>query len=1003
MKKEIALKKDELIQARKQALDQAQSNNSFPNLFDNTALQSLSDKDRALFKLYGQGIHVPLPYSCIHHAIEAQVAKHPLAIAIEHQGESMTYQELNHQANKLATILVKQGIRKGDFVGIFLQRSIPMVIGILATLKVGAAYVPQHAGVATSSQLLNIMEVTRMKVVLTLANFNDLIPQKEAVNIISIDEFLLDTIAQDQHFNAEFTPHTPVSQDEVCFTIFTSGTTGPPNGVQVSHKNVCNILLTSPGDLGMRHGLKVGQILSIAFDMAVWEILGALSHGATLVIRGKDINETAQQVDIIIATPSILSTIDANQCKRVQTVAVAGEPCPIPLANIWASFCNFYNSCGPTETTIVNTMQLCEPNAKHITIGKPTPNNTVYVLNEHKQPCAIGEVGQMWGGGHCVSKGYINNDELNKKRYALDPFLNNGEFMFNTGDLGRWNANGELEHYGRIDDQVKIRGFRVELDSVSSVLETTSLCKDAVTLKFDSQHLVAFVSPANVAIDKAMQKIKDKLPYYCLPKFIIPMDTFPMTSRGKVDKRKLMNIAKNKALKANSTTNKNTISQEELDVVKLPKQLPFFKRIWKTEALMHYHRIFTLVALINLCVLGYGIFKGQWWSTEAINLPIISNIVLINFSIGILVRQHYLINLFFKIATSIPHSVSIKIRRFFGKVYHFGGFHSGSNVSGTVWFALLVGSLTYAYHHQISNVSFRLISTTYFLLALLIGIVIMALPAIRAKFHNQFEKTHRFGGWTALLLFWLQTIFFIADQSSLSLATALLQSPSFWLLSLITFSIALPWLRLKKVAVDMVNPSSHVVLANFDYGVTPFAGSSTAISRNPLVEWHSFANVPTPDKDGFRLTISRAGDWTGQLIDDLPSHLWVKGIPTAGVGNIDQLFKRVIWVATGSGIGPCIPHLLSQNTPSLLIWATRSPRKTYGDALVDEILAVQPNAIIWNTDTHGKPDMVKLAYKAYQDFNAEAVICISNKKLTWKVVYGMESRNIPAYGAIWDS
>ena len=147
----------------------------------------------------------------------------------------------------------------------------------------------------------------------------------------------------------------------------------------------------------------------------------------------------------------------------------------------------------------------------------------------------------------------------------------------------------------------------------------------------------------------------------------------------------------------------------------------------------------------------------------------------------------------------------------------------------------------------------------------------------------------------------------------------------------------------------------------------------------------------------------RAGDWTGKFIDDLPSHVWVKGIPTAGVGNIDKLFKKVVWVATGSGIGPTLPHLLYQLTPARLIWSTRTPRETYGDQLVGEILAVEPNALIWDTNERGRPDLVKLAYEAYKEFDAEAVICISNKKLTWEVVYGMESRGIPAYGAIWDS
>lgn len=175
------------------------------------------------------------------------------------------------------------------------------------------------------------------------------------------------------------------------------------------------------------------------------------------------------------------------------------------------------------------------------------------------------------------------------------------------------------------------------------------------------------------------------------------------------------------------------------------------------------------------------------------------------------------------------------------------------------------------------------------------------------------------------------------------------------MLALVTFSVALPWLRLRKVAVRLERPSSHVVLARFDHGETPFAGSSTAISRSPLREWHSFANVPAPGEPGFRLTISRAGDWTGAFIDDLPAKVWVKGITTAGVANIETLFTKVVYVATGSGIGPCLPHLLAAEVPSRLVWATRDPRTTYGDALVDEILAVQPHALIWDTRGAASP------------------------------------------------
>lgn len=419
---------------------------------------------------------------------------------------------------------------------------------------------------------------------------------------------------------------------------------------------------------------------------------------------------------------------------------------------------------------------------------------------------------------------------------------------------------------------------------------------------------------------------------------------------------------------------------------------------------MHFNRLFFLVALANLFLFANGVVKEWLWHENGFALGSISNLVLGNIALAILIRQQYVINLLFKMATSAPLTWPLSIRRLLGKVYHFGGLHVGGAVFGTLWFAFFVGALNYHFYQNLGGVSLTSVLLTYLLLGILAGMIIMARPSFRARYHDSFELMHRFGGWGSLLLFWVQTAVFVNDQKgAMAFREAFLTSPGFWILLILTFSIVLPWLRLRKVPIEISSPSSHVALVRFNYGVTPFAGSSTAISRDPLKEWHSFANIPAPSEAGFRLTISRAGDWTGQFIDDQPSHVWVKGIPTAGVGNIDQLFKRVVWVATGSGIGPCLPHLLSQEVPARLVWATRNPRKTYGDGIVDEILAVQPDAIIWDTDAYGKPDLVKLSYQVYKEFDAEAIICISNKKLTWQVVYGMESRNIPAYGAIWDS
>jgi acyl-coenzyme A synthetase/AMP-(fatty) acid ligase len=220
-------------------------------------------------------------------------------------------------------------------------------------------------------------------------------------------------------------------------------------------------------------------------------------------------------------------------------VAVAGEPCPEALAARWASVCRFHNSCGPTETTIVNTVQRHRPGDR-LTIGTPTPNNTVYVLDEQQRPLPVGQIGEMWAGGDCVTAGYIGNVGLTAERYADDPFVGGGAKMFRTRDLGRWTAGGELEHHGRTDDQVKVRGFRVELDSVSAVLESLPGCRRAVTLKHDDRNLVAFVEPAVIDAELAAAAVRQHLPYYCVPAKVFCLEQLPRTDRGKIDKRALL-------------------------------------------------------------------------------------------------------------------------------------------------------------------------------------------------------------------------------------------------------------------------------------------------------------------------------------------------------------------------------------------------------------------------------------------------------------------------------
>ncbi len=502
---------------------------------------NLSVPDQEKFIKFGFGEAIPPRFSCIHEAIAYESARNPMAIAIMHNKRTLSYQELENRAEYLADYMYLSGVRANDKVGIFLERSIEMIIGIYAVLKLGASYVPQDARITKPTTLDYIAQQCEIKCILSLRKFKPAINTSMGREVIYLDEL---------SFEGELPQRTieKNSADNPCFILFTSGTTGSPNGVVVTHKNVSNILQTSPGNLNICSGTLVGQILSISFDMAAWEILGTLSNGGTLVIRGSSIQETAEKVNVIISTPSILSSIDIEKCSKTRTVIVAGEPCPRALADKWSYKCEFINSCGPTETTIINTAANHFVDKTELTIGKPTPNNSVYILDDDLNPLPIGEVGEMWAGGDGVTSGYIGNSQLTEDRYRPDPFIGGNARMFRTRDLGKWNEKGELIHLGRTDDQVKIRGCRVELGGVTTIIESVKGCEQAVTIKLDDKNLVSFVSPKHAPLDRALKALEKNLPYYAVPKKIIAIDSVPRTSRGKADHRKLFEIANKKFL-----------------------------------------------------------------------------------------------------------------------------------------------------------------------------------------------------------------------------------------------------------------------------------------------------------------------------------------------------------------------------------------------------------------------------------------------------------------------
>ncbi|CAB3774434.1 hypothetical protein LMG29542_07811 [Paraburkholderia humisilvae] len=411
---------------------------------------------------------------------------------------------------------------------------------------------------------------------------------------------------------------------------------------------------------------------------------------------------------------------------------------------------------------------------------------------------------------------------------------------------------------------------------------------------------------------------------------------------------------------------------------------------------MHYNRIAVLVIILNICV------ASMITTYAPLSLLIAAQA---NFSIAILGRNQYLVNLMSRLAVRAPVHWPLDVRWALAKVYHVGGLHVGAALSGTAWYLAFVLAIVQKARTYSGSVSMVNLALSLAFITLILGIIVMAMPSMRERFHDRFELSHRFFGWTALVLALTNTLTFALHQFSSGSASGRVQTMVICSLLLVSTASSLtPWFGLRKVRIAVTSPSSHAALVDLHHDVTPMVGSVRAISRNPFFGWHAFACVRASDPaHGYRMVVSRAGDWTGEFIDRPPSHVWVRGIPVAGMANVRKLFRKVVFVATGSGIFPLLTHLHANEVSSHMVWVTRNPRKTYGDALVDEILASQKSITIWDSDEDGRPDVLQLAYSAYMQHHAEAVICVANRKITWQVVYGLEQRAIPAFGPIWDS
>ncbi|MEH1954356.1 amino acid adenylation domain-containing protein [Nostoc sp.] len=502
---------------------------------------------------------------CIHQLFEEQVERTPDAVAVVFENQQLTYRELNSRANQLAYYLQSLGVKPDVLVGICVERSLEMVVGLLGILKAGGAYVPLDPEYP-QDRLSFMLEDAQVPVLISQQRFLDRLPEYQA-KLICLDEVWSEILQNKQNNLIEVVKSTDLAN-----VIYTSGSTGKPKGVMVEHSGLCNLAQAQIQVFGLSGDSRVLQFASFSFDACISEILMALGSGARLYLGTKDsimpgmpLIERLKDDGITHVTlpPSALAVLPVEELPTLQAIVVAGEACPLELMRQWSKGRNFFNAYGPTEASVCATVAKCTPEDEKITIGRPIANAEIYILDSQLQPVPIGVPGELHIGGAGVARGYLNRNELTQQKFIPNPFKrgkeqgagsrgkiedqsSNSERLYKTGDLARYLQDGNIEYLGRIDHQVKIRGFRIELGEIEAVLSqhphVQASCVIAREDNRGDKRLVAYIvlQPEQTATVKELRSfLKEKLPEYMVPSAIAILESLPLTPNGKIDRRAL--------------------------------------------------------------------------------------------------------------------------------------------------------------------------------------------------------------------------------------------------------------------------------------------------------------------------------------------------------------------------------------------------------------------------------------------------------------------------------
>ncbi|MFZ0321784.1 MAG: amino acid adenylation domain-containing protein, partial [Candidatus Sulfotelmatobacter sp.] len=486
---------------------------------------------------------------CFHSLFEAQVKSFGQSPALIYEGQSLSYEALNDRANQLAHYLMQRGVGPEVRVGLLLQRSPEMVLGLLGVLKAGGVYIPLDPNYP-EQRLHMILDEAELKAVLTQKS------SRGKFGTISPVELCLDEEREAITKCNTDNPNSGVGPENLAYIIYTSGSTGKPKGVMIPHKGLCNMCAAQLRTFGVAHKERVLQFASINFDASIFEIAMALCAGAALYIASREAQLSADllfkllrknRITNVTLPPSILAISEAEDLSALQTIVVAGEACSSKVVARWAAGRRFFNAYGPTETTVWATVARCVNAEVKPSIGAPIENAQVYILDADLAPVSTNTIGDLYVGGIGLARGYFKSPALTAEKFIPNPFaVLPGERLYYTGDLARRLDDGQIDFVGRSDQQVKLRGFRIELGDIEAALLEYPSVKDGVVLLREDQpgvaRLIAYVilKPSPPITDGDLRSyLKTKLPDYMVPTVFVEMVSLPTTPNGKIDRRAL--------------------------------------------------------------------------------------------------------------------------------------------------------------------------------------------------------------------------------------------------------------------------------------------------------------------------------------------------------------------------------------------------------------------------------------------------------------------------------